>query len=374
MITELSIIFIIIFLGYILGRISIRGIELGTSAILLVALVFGHFKYEISPIIGQIGLVFFIGSVGYVSGPVFLEDMKKKGIAYLVIGAAVIISGFTVTYFCIGLFKVPVDLSLGILSGALTSTPCLASSLEVTNQSELVSIGYGIAYVFGVLGVIFFVQIVPKIFSDKNSENQSTPIIENSNNRSNNGKKIFLIDKYNLSIFALSMFLGILVGGIKIPLPGGNSFSLGSSGGPLIMGLIFGNLGKIGKIDFRIDGKQLSFIREFGLVLFLINSGLTSGKGFIKVLGQYGINLFIIGIIITIVPMVIGFLIARYIFKLGLKETLGSLTGAMMSTPALGTLLNVYDEDPSVGACYAATYPIALILLVLIPQFFVMLF
>ena len=356
-----------------IGKVSIKGIELGTSAILLVALVFGHFGYEVPAIIGQIGLVFFIGSVGYVSGPVFLEDIKRKGIVYLIIGAVVIISGFIITYLCVNIFSIPADLSLGLLSGALTSTPCLASSLEVTNYSELVSIGYGIAYVFGVLGVILFVQIIPKLY---NEEGKDTSSVESINKKAKYdlNNKTFTLDKYNLSVFSLAMVIGIFIGGIKIPLPGGNYFSLGSSGGPLIVGLVFGHFGNIGKINLKIEEKQLSFIRELGLVLFLINSGLTSGKGFVQVLNEYGMNLFLIGIIITIIPMVLGFIVSKFIFKLGVKESLGSLTGAMTSTPALGTLLNVYDEDPSVGACYAATYPVALILLVIIPQFYVMLF
>ena len=84
---------------------------------------------------------------------------------------------------------------------------------------------------------------------------------------------------------------------------------------------------------------------------------------------EYGINDgqalygFIAGVIITIIPMVVGYIFARKICKLHLLSTLGSITGGMTSTPALGTLISVAGTDDVAGA-YASTYPIALVLIV----------
>ena len=75
----------------------------------------------------------------------------------------------------------------------------------------------------------------------------------------------------------------------------------------------------------------------------------------------------------TITPMVIGFLFAKYVLKLSLLNNLGSLTGGMTSTPALGTLINVAGTE-DVASAYAATYPIALIAVVLASQFLIMFF
>ena len=75
----------------------------------------------------------------------------------------------------------------------------------------------------------------------------------------------------------------------------------------------------------------------------------------------------------TIVPLIIGYLFAKYVLKLSLLNNLGSITGGMTSTPALGTLINVSGTE-DVASAYAATYPIALIAVVLASQFLVMIF
>lgn len=183
---------------------------------------------------------------------------------------------------------------------------------------------------------------------------------------------MFKIDKYNLAMFSLAVFLGVLLGSIKFPLGNRLNFSLGTSGGPLLTGILFGYKKNIGRISLNVDKGLLSNIREIGLILFLIRSGLTLGNGFLAVLYEYGYILFVYGALITIIPMILGYFIARFIFKTNIKTSLGSLTGAMTSTPALGKLMEVFDGDVSVVAAYAATYPMALVLLVLLPQFLVM--
>ena len=75
----------------------------------------------------------------------------------------------------------------------------------------------------------------------------------------------------------------------------------------------------------------------------------------------------------TILPLIVGFLIAKYILKLPLLNSLGSITGGMTSTPALGTLIHVAGTE-DVAAAYAATYPIALLAVVLVSQFLIILF
>ena len=75
----------------------------------------------------------------------------------------------------------------------------------------------------------------------------------------------------------------------------------------------------------------------------------------------------------TIVPMIIGFILAKRVLKISLLNSLGSITGGMTSTPALGTLINVAKTE-DVAAAYAATYPIALISVVLVSQFLIILF
>ena len=85
-------------------------------------------------------------------------------------------------------------------------------------------------------------------------------------------------------------------------------------------------------------------------------------------MAEYGVILFLWGALITLIPLLIGFFFAKYVIKLSLFNNLGSLCGGMTSTPALGTLINMTGTS-NVATAYAATYPVALILVVLAAQF-----
>lgn len=104
--------------------------------------------------------------------------------------------------------------------------------------------------------------------------------------------------------------------------------------------------------------------------LFLVGAGIAGGAEFIEL---FKFSYFIYGMVMTAVPMTVGYFFAKYALRLSLLNNLGSLTGAMTSTPALGTLTSVAKTD-DVAAAYAATYPIALISVVLVSQFLVILF
>ena len=104
------------------------------------------------------------------------------------------------------------------------------------------------------------------------------------------------------------------------------------------------------------------------MILFLIGAGIDGGAEFVAVLKEYGALLFLWGALMTLIPMIVGFLFAKYVLKLSLFNNLGSICGGMTSTPALGTLIKTANT-PNVASAYAATYPIALILVVLLAQF-----
>ena len=133
--------------------------------------------------------------------------------------------------------------------------------------------------------------------------------------------------------------------------------------------LVLGHFGHIFCISLRIKKKILELFRELGLVLFLLGSGIAGGAKFIE---YFKAVYFLYGIVMTCFPMVLGFLFSKYVLKLCLLNNLGSLTGGMTSTPALGTLISVAQTDAVAGA-YAATYPLALISIVLSSQFMVLL-
>ena len=137
----------------------------------------------------------------------------------------------------------------------------------------------------------------------------------------------------------------------------------------LIAGLLVGHFGHFGKIDMRIEKATLNFFRELGLVLFLIGAGVPGGVNFVS---NIRLAYFIYGALITLIPMIGGYFIGRYVFKLDIFNNLGSITGGMTSTPALGSLIATAGTD-EVAAAYAATYPVALVFVVIAAKLIILL-
>lgn len=366
----LMVAFMIALIGYAIGSIKICGLELGTAGVLLVALVFGHFGFEVDGVIKDLGLIAFVTSVGYIAGPKFFRNFKVNAKSYILLGVVVILAGGLTTVAVIKLFGVPTDISVGMMAGALTSTPGLAAALDATG-SQAASVGYGIAYPFGVVGVVLFVQLIPKILhTDMDAERaQFTAAagVEVSEGKYRESE-LFHVDPMGFFPFAVAIAIGIIVAKITIPLPGGASFSLGTSGGPLLAGLVLGHFGRVGKVSLKVDKTVLETMREFGLCMFLLGAGCDAGAGFVEILKEQGVLLFLYGALMTLIPMLLGFFFAFKVLKLSVFNTLGSICGGMTSTPALGTLIRVTETD-DVASAYAATYPVALVLVVLVCQF-----
>lgn len=159
---QLVLLFIIIVIGSLAGHWSIKGVGLGSSAILFVAMVFGHYGYEISGLIRNLGLSLFIVSVGLQAGPRFFRMLRTSGVVFAIISISIIVVAGITTIITAKVMGLPTALSIGIMTGALTSTPGLAAALEATGD-PIASVGYGIAYPFGVLAVVLFVQLLPKV-------------------------------------------------------------------------------------------------------------------------------------------------------------------------------------------------------------------
>lgn len=370
--STLFVIFAVAFLGYLVGGIKIKGIELGTAGVLLVALVFGHFGFTVDKIVEEIGIALFVGSVGLIAGPKFFRNFAKNATSYVSLGLIIILTGAAACALTVKVGGISAPLAAGLFSGALTSTPGFAAAKEAAGAlSDTVAIGYGIAYPFGVLGVVLFVQLMPKILRiDMDKERAAFAAASGVTVEGYKGKLIN-IDPMGMMQFCLTVIFGVALGKISVPLPGGASFSLGTSGGPLIAGLIVGHFGHIGPVNLSCEKKLLENFREFGLALFLIAAGLKGGAGFVETLAEEGVMLFVWGAIMTTAPMLVGYLFARYVLKLSIFNNLGAICGGMTSTPALGTLVAVTKTD-DVATAYASTYPSALVAVVLACQFIVL--
>lgn len=402
--SALSFIFIVFAIGaigYLLGAIKVKGIELGTAGVLLVALIWGVIinfipSFQIGErvitiwsdkikgnfgIVSNIGTALFVTAVGLIAGPKFFRSFNKSTLAYIVLGfVIIIIGGATAAIFAILDPNCSSSMAVGLLTGGLTSTPGFSAGKEVavaldeaaklagqisTLEAD-VTAGYGIAYTFGVLGVVLFVQVLPKILKVNMADEVAHFQAANQIKIPEPKGQLVQIDPFGFFAFFLAVALGCLIGAIKIPVI---NFSLGNSGGCLIGGLIVGHFAHFGKVDCRLKKETLNFMRELGLVLFLIGAGVPGGVNFIT---KFRWTYFIYGAVMTTVPMIVGYLLARYVFKLSILNNLGSITGGMTSTPALGTLIATAGTD-EVSAAYAATYPFALVSIVLASKIIIML-
>ena len=395
-----TIAFIVLALGYLLGSINIKGVSLGTAGVFLVAILVGYlctlipseglFKQfhltESSSIVGTFkgalqntGLILFVGSVGFIAGPNFFKNLAKNFKTYIVLGAAIIVAGTAVTViFLLLANEYGAGYWVGVLSGALTSTPgfsaakdAIAGSADAANVESLITLGHAIAYPFGVVGVVLFVQLLPRLLKvdmSKERELLKAGLSEEKRDYS----KYFKCEDFGFMPFGLAIICGLLLGSITIPLSGdgynGPCFSLGTTGGVLIMCLVFGHFGHFGKLSLEVKEGTLKVLREFGLALFLLGAGVHGGVSLVEQVSHFGPGIvvwgFIGGAVMTVTPMLVGFVLGKYVMKLPLLNNLGSITGGMTSTPALGSLISVAESD-DVASAYAATYPIALVLIVI---------
>ena len=512
--------FLIIALGILIGHIKIGGISLDSSAVIFVALVLGYMGITVPQDFSKIGVLLFIFTIGIQAGPGFFDSFHKQGIRTIMMVVIMIVSAAVVAVGLAFVFKIDFKLAVGLLAGALTSTPGLAAAIESTG-SPIASIGYGVAYPFGVLGVILFVRLLPRIMKidihqavldhnrlafsmypriinanfvveNKNvfgrslrelqvktmtgavisrvmhDEEAITPVPETVlyagdiikavgseddlkrieiligcrteqemplskghdvqwilvTNKKTVGKSIGelgLLKNYNANVtrirrsgidispspantlrfgdklmvasdkgnmenvinllgnnvsklsetdflpIAVGIVFGILFGSLKIPLPGGTFFSPGLTGGVLAVAIVLSKIGRTGPIVWSMSGSANQLLRTLGLLFFLAAVGTDAGAHITESYMQYGASLFLVGGVLTLLPMFVGTLVGRLLFKINFLTLLGALTGGMTSTPGLAAIDPITDCDaPQIA--YATVYPVALVVVIICAQ------
>ncbi len=513
--------FAIIGIGLLFGNFKIKGISLGSSGVLFAALVAGHFGYGLPEGVGKIGLVLFVYCVGIGAGGRFFGALVNEGSTLAKLALFIVIIGAVLTWAFSSFLDIPASLAAGIFAGALTSTPALAAATESSSEiAQNVVIGYGIAYPFGVIGVVLFIQILPKLlktnlddlakkYEQKNTQGEIVDkILVEVTNKNLFGKNIselgimktgvfqvtrvlraerleplayddtfsgnqhvlivgrrkdmelaidylgkksnrpYVLDVENereqlvitekslrgktlnelgplkhhgvnitritrlgitfiptrqtkldvndmltvvgrsekiktfsevikhrsqafdetdlLSISA-GLTLGVIVGLIPIGLPGGNAISLGLAGGPLFVALLLGHFGRVGVIIGHIPRPTRVLLQELGLVLFLADAGIKGGSSLVATITERGPMLFIMGMTITLIPMLLAFLLSKRLFKINILQALGGICGGMTSTPALGAITAKTESQIPVVS-YATAYPVALILMTIVTK------
>ena len=364
-------VFVITALGYLIGAVNIKGVSLGSSAIFLVALVFGHFGVAFPAAMQTTGMVLFIASVGISAGPSFVGNLRRHGKAYVLLCLFTAVSGALVCVAVIKLAGIETPVAMGLMTGAYTTSPGFASAKEAfaadADAVAKVAAGYGIMYPVGTLGKVLFVQMVPKLLRADIDRERELIHLPDGGGDARAEKKGFQLDSMGYFPLALAIACGILLGSVTIPLPGIGSFSLGNSGGPLLMGLLLGHLGHIGPVDLRVDPKIVNPTKEIGLILFFTGAGTEGGSRLLAIMAEHGWALLLYGLLLLFIPLTLGFFLSRRLFRLPMLNGLAAMTGGMTCSPSLAALIQTAGTTDVVST-YATTYPIALINMVLVMQ------
>ncbi len=351
--------------GLLLGKLKFKSISLGTSGVLFTGLALGLLKVKISYELFNWNLMLFVVAVGLLSAEDIVLVVKKYGMKFVILGLAVTGIGALCTY-AMARLVVGVDplLVAGTYTGALTSSPGLGAALEATGGNPLVTVGYTIAYPFGVLAVVLFVQLAPAIFRiDVIREREElAAIYRDFYGADRKSEAVPTSVPFSLLSFVVCIVLGILLGSFSINVMG-NPVSLGSTGGGLIAALALGAVGRLGPLPMRMERKTLSSIRELSLAYFLAVVGLMAGPQMIDALVEHGVLLVAIGALSALASELAGYFLGRTVWKLNWILLAGAICGAMTSTPGLGAAIEATGgEECSAG--YGATYPMAIVCMV----------
>jgi putative transport protein len=184
----------------------------------------------------------------------------------------------------------------------------------------------------------------------------------------------FLGDSYralseiDIMTFSLGLSLGLLLGFVPIPLPGGVTIELGLAGGPLIVAMVLGTLGRSGPLVWSLPYSANLTLRQVGLILFLAGVGTRAGYSFVTTLTQGGgLFIFLAGACITLVAAFTSLWVGYRLLKIPMSLLIGMLAGLQTQPAVLGFALEQTHNDlPNVG--YATVYPVATITKILMAQ------
>ncbi len=170
--------FLLIGMGYIIGRINVAGFSLGPVAgVLFAGLFLGHHGLRIGSGAQSVGFALFIFSVGYQAGPRFFSALKADGVKYFILSLVVAVSAVLVTLLAAHLLTLQPGMSAGLLAGGLTSSPTLAAAQDAVREGSVaipagytrdqvvgnIASAYAITYIFGLTGLITIIRYMPRI-------------------------------------------------------------------------------------------------------------------------------------------------------------------------------------------------------------------
>ena len=371
--------FLTLAIGYAIGKIRIGTFTIGAvPGVLITGVIVGQFNITINPTVKAVFFLLFLFSLGYNVGPQFFKGLKKEGLPQVLFAAIVCAVGLGCTVLVAKLLGYNAGQAAGLGAGALTQSSMIGVAQDAIahlsgtatakkQMSDFVPVGYAVTYIFGTIGAAFLISIIgPKIYGvDIVEECKKIEHDMHHNKVVVNDSVVDKTEKKSIETDIIFLSLGILLGGL-IGIPalkvGAVGINLSTSGGALIMGLIFGLIhSKKPKVGL-IPKETVWFLSNMGLSAFVAVVGINAGPGFITGLKHSGISFFFAGIVVTLIPLIVGIFLGKYIFKWNAAITLGACAGAQTSTPSLGAICEKAKSNvPVLG--YTIPYAIGNILL-----------
>jgi putative transport protein len=173
-----GLLFLVIGIGYFIGKIRIASFDLGpVTGVLFAGLVFGNYGYTLSPTVQTLGFVLFIFCVGLQAGPRFFSVLRTDGLRYLALSIVIGGTGFAVALSLSRALGFEFGAAAGVLAGSMTTTGTLAAAQEALRSGQIpvpdgmsaelvitnVTTAYAITYIFGLIGLILIIRFLPKI-------------------------------------------------------------------------------------------------------------------------------------------------------------------------------------------------------------------
>jgi putative transport protein len=528
----LILLFLIVGIGFFLSHIKVKGVGFGVAFVLFVGIAFGAWgkglfdtkeQVEKLEIMGQVGLMLFVYTIGLQAGPAFFRILKKNGIYIALLGIIVLILSAVMAGLNTYIFGIDPIMATGIFCGALTNTPALAAAAEFLHgnpDAYKLTVGYSVAYPLGVIIPILWSQFVARrrnidvVHETKRAERQSgagseppvtmnviaknpeilgkmlseilppqaiasrlkrygqikiptsdtrvqaedvfhivgtgrniekikklfggeslqpgpeeyrgdidfrrimltnprlagrtlaelqledawegvvtrvrrgdTDFVPTPDTKLERGDRLRVVapadkmekitkllgDRFksiaeaDYFSFAAGILAGLIIGYIPIPLGGDVNLKLGIAGGPMVVGLILGYLGRTGNIYWSMPLNTNLTLRQLGLVLFFAVVGIKAGGGFATAIAGQGFGILLAGAFVTIV-LSVGILFgAMRILKMDWVSATGTLGGAQ-TQPAVLSYIGDLSQSESPNAAYAAIMPVAMLMKILLSQ------
>lgn len=502
--------FLLVGLGMAIGHAKIKKVALGAAAVLFLAIGLTAWalatgvELEVPHDLGIMGLAVFAFAIGITSGPNFFHVMRTS--LPVVVGVVVVV----VLAAGVGLglgraLDMPIALIAGTFAGAITNTPALAAAGAASGDPGTATVGYSIAYLYGVLGMIAFAMLA--LVHGRNDTDVPSPIINRTirierddrltlgeirdavgdrvqfsrlrrgeggpitsphatdvlhrddlitvvgpeediratidflghvsshslltdrryldfrrvtvSNPALAGRTIAELDldnRFDATVsrvrrgdsdlvpepgfilllgdrarvvapigkmdavskffgdssrgltdvnpvaFGLGLALGLFLGQIPIPMGGGSTFTIGSAAGSLIVGLVMGRVGRIGKFTTALPHTASNVLSEFGILIFLAYAGTNAGRQISTAFTSGAwLEIFALGFAITTTYGLGLYFVMRRVLHMGGTRLAGLLGGAQTQPAVLAFCNGRTNADPRVALGYAMVYPVAMI-------------